>query len=109
MKVIVAILCFVLSACTISVQPLPKKTTKSHATRHHATTKVSKKEHSTNSNLVKVDHAWVTRYKELEDKFKYWIAEDDEIKAEDEHFLVPKSVVEHDEDMLRAKLPTPTP
>lgn len=100
MKWLVMILCAALTSCTITVSPLKAK--KKYRPKHSQSSK-KKKPKKSESDTAKVDQAWMVKYRELEEKYQYWIEEDDEIKPVGSEFLVPKEVINHNLDMIKTK------
>src|SRR6266705_1452652 len=106
MRVLFPLTIVILAACTVTVRPLAKNSPH-HATGYHA--KVHKAKAKTDGQLV--DSDWISNYRKLEkDHGDYIISEDKKIAAHGAKFLVPESVIEHYQDLIRAKQSaTPTP
>ncbi len=96
---------FALAGCTIDVRPI-KARTKHHSVRHSSHRGTSRSSHT--PFMATVDVEWMKNYKALEDAYNYHIPDDERIKPEGNQFKVPKAVVDHYGDLIRAN-PTPKP
>src|SRR5438552_14286982 len=99
MKWATILVSFLCVGCTITVTPLP--------TKRHVHRFVSNRTRAAiKPNFVIVDSGWLNNYKQMEKSKNYEIHDDGNIKSVKGKFHVPKSVVNHHDDMIKAK-PTP--
>jgi cytochrome c biogenesis protein ResB len=109
MKFLMIITLLSVSACTITVKPLPKpyKAVKHRATpykKHHVAQK-----HRQPSEFSNVSKEWLDKYVQLEKEHgNYFIPEDHRIESVGEGYRVPKAVMDHYHDLIYAS-PSPTP
>jgi hypothetical protein len=96
-----------LIGCRVTVEP---KTTQTH---EPSKPRVHRSPH--HQRFYTVDAQWIERYRQNEKEAgDYNVTGDEQIRAEGQRYVVPRSVVQHYEDMSRAKskespAPTPTP
>jgi len=101
-----ALLCSVAlcSACAVSITSLKSSKNNKHSTRRQAKGNHLKAGSSMASGgTVIVDQNWMVHYKELEKKYNYAIAEDNDIQSDGGRFRVPQRVIDHNQDLLKAK------
>jgi hypothetical protein len=100
MKLLVILFTVMFAGCTIEVKPI-----KSHR-RYQPSSKPKKSRQSSRAQPIVVDPAWIESYKHLEKEFDHTVPGDEKIKPVNGKFSVPRSVVDHFDDMTHAS-PSP--
>ena len=97
---------FLFTGCTMTVQTLPL-----HRQKQPARKIAHKPPVTHSSSMTLVDSAWLANYKKLEsDHGDYTILDDSKIASVGGKFRVSKSVMDHYQDLTRAKATaTPAP
>jgi hypothetical protein len=92
MNQLIALLCFALCSCTLTMSPTRKQATAAHH-RVSSSTKSAPK-------TTLVDAQWMARYKQMEADSNYPIRQDADIKPEGDKYRVPQAVIDHNQDLF---------
>lgn len=96
-----------LTACTITVAPLP--TPRKTVVHHHVVNHTNSQVKVTKTKGTMVDAQWVQQYRKLEAQSHHVIPQDSWINATPTgRFWVPQSVIDHYSDLVNAT-PAPSP
>jgi hypothetical protein len=90
-----------MNGCTIRVEPIGKKQPVVYHRLHHKLF-----HHDVMADSATVDGDWIRNYRILEGNYHSTVPDDQQIKAVDGKFNVPRSVLTHNADMIHAN-PTP--
>jgi hypothetical protein len=92
-------------SCTLEVKPLARRSTHRATHRRAAPSAPAPRRKAAKDDSTLVGADWVKTYKAMEAQFKYSIPDDAKIKAEGAQFRVPRTVVNHFNDMAKATPP----
>lgn len=105
MKWVIATSFLLLVSCAVTITPVSPKRTR--ARKHFVPASSSPTAKPKSDQLV--DAEWIVTYKQMEtERGNFTIRQDEQISGSGDKFHVPQSVLDHYQDMLRAK-PSPSP